>query len=351
MKIRKDFLFYLPLIAIVSLFTSCSDDEDETDGQSGNQNKIWAILDTDIGSSTDDLIALNTLYEADRAGLLDLKAVMVSRMGLCCLQLTDIMNTYYGFSDVEIGGVHDGVLNPPVFIDYWKITDPITYTDEPTFRRTLSDDRLQALPAADKLYRKWLSQAKDQSVAIFSIGFVTNLSRLLQSGADEYSPLSGVELVQRKVKALYVQGGHFGKAMEPDYNFTQDKANAKVLMEKWPVDIYFSPQETGDVFEYRPEDVLADLEKAGQTDSPLYHAYSHHNCNTGQRMWDVCAVLQFLHPEAFTINGPVQYTVNDDMVLLEQEGSHHYMTTVSNDNQKSMVMEYIRKGALAGLRR
>ena len=68
-------------------------------------------------------------------------------------------------------------------------------------------------------------------------------------------------------------------------------------------------------------------------------------------MWDVCAVLQYLHPEAFAIYGPVQYTVDDDMVLHEQEGSHHYMTTVSDDNQKSIVMEYIRKGALAGLRR
>ena len=116
-------------------------------------------------------------------------------------------------------------------------------------------------------------------------------------------------------------------------------------MEKWPVDMYFSPMETGELFDYRPDDVLADLEKAGQADSPLYHVYSHHNCNTGQRMWDVCAVLQYLHPEAFDIYGPVQYTVDDD-----QEGTRHYMTYVINDNQESMVMSYIRKGALAGLR-
>ena len=353
MKIRKNQLFYLSLIALhlVLLSASCSDEEDGTGGQSGDQTKIWAIIDTDIGCSADDLIALTTLYEADRSGLLDLKAVMVDRMGLSSLQVTDIMNTYYGCSDVEIGMVHDGVQNPHVFIDYWKMADPGTYTGEPTFRRTFSDAQLKALPAAEELYRKLLSQAKDQSVVIFSVGFVTNLSHLLQSGGDEYSPLSGVELVRRKVKALYVQGGHFGQAMEPDFNFSQDKANAKVLMEKWPVDMYFSPMETGELFEYRPEAVLADLEKAGQADSPLYHVYSHHNCNTGQRMWDVCAVLQYLHPENFAIYGPVQYTVDDDMVLHEQEGTHHYMTTVSNDHQRSVVMEYIRKGALAGLRR
>ena len=212
MKIRKNQLFYLPLIALASMFTACSDNEDNASGQSETQTKIWAILDTDIGSSADDLIALTTLYEADRAGLLDLKAVMVDRTGLSSLQLTDIMNTYYGYPDVEIGRVNDGVRNPPVFIDYWKMADPATYTDEPTFRRTFSDAQLEALPAAEELYRKWLSQAEDRSVVIFSTGFVTNLSRLLQSGGDEYSPISGVELVRRKVKALYVMGGHFGQS-------------------------------------------------------------------------------------------------------------------------------------------
>ena len=32
-----------------------------------------------------------------------------------------------------------------------------------------------------------------------SVGFVTTLARLLQSGPDEFSPLTGVELVAKKV--------------------------------------------------------------------------------------------------------------------------------------------------------
>ena len=31
--------------------------------------------------------------------------------------------------------------------------------------------------------------------------------------------LNGMELVRQKVLAMYIQAGHYGEAMEPDYNF------------------------------------------------------------------------------------------------------------------------------------
>ena len=85
------------------------------------------------------------------------------------------------------------------------------------FKRTMGDDGTYM--ESYKLYRKLLAESPDKSVTIASIGFVTSLSRLLQSGPDEYSPLNGVELVRKKVKELYAMGGVFGDAVEPDYNF------------------------------------------------------------------------------------------------------------------------------------
>ena len=42
---------------------------------------------------------------------------------------------------------------------------------------------------------------------IAQVGFSTNLARLLDTGADEYSTLSGIELVKRKVKLLSLMAG------------------------------------------------------------------------------------------------------------------------------------------------
>lgn len=320
--------------------TSCSDDEQIPVKTTGP--KI-AILETDIGSSMDDLFAMDVLYRADAEGAVDLQAIMVNRAGLENLRTVDIMNTYYGQPEVQIGNVHHAPENTTVFIDYWKMAAPETYPEEPAFERSLSDEQLQALPYAEELYRKILAEAPDTSVVVFSVGFATNLSHLLQTEGDAYSPLNGVELVKKKVKALYIQGGHFGHGEEPDYNFTQDAENAKILMDRWPAEIWFSPQETGDRFNYKPEDVLADFEAAGMTDHPIYHAYDHHECTPGQRMWDVCAILQFLNPECFSVNGPVHYEIDDEMILHEKPGTLHYMTYTETEAQYNRVMSLIRQ--------
>ena len=67
-----------------------------------------------------------------------------------------------------------------------------------------------------------------------STGFVTTLANLLNSKADDYSNLSGVELVKAKVKTLYVMGGVFGDAVEPDYNFTQAIDFSLDFFKHWP---------------------------------------------------------------------------------------------------------------------
>ena len=103
------------------------------------------------------------------------------------------------------------------------------------------------MPDGWRLYRRLLAAQLDHSVSIVSVGFITCLAQLLASGADEYSSLSGVELVRRKVKCNYLQGGVFGKALEPDFNFAQGITFAKTFFQNWPqdVDMVFSPMEAG----------------------------------------------------------------------------------------------------------
>lgn len=328
------------LLCLLLGIASCSKENPEQDN--APQIKI-AILETDIGSSNDDLIAMDLLYGADEQGLIDLRAIMVNREGLENLRTVDIMNTYYGQDDVLIGNVHDGPQNSAIFTDYWKMAMPESFPEEPSFKRSLTDEQLLTLPYAETLYRKILSEAPDTSVVIFSIGFATNLSHLLQTRADEYSSLNGVSLVKKKVKALYIQGGHFGQGELPDYNFTEDPHNAKILMEQWPTEIWFSPQETSDCFNYTSEDILYDFTAAQMADSPIYHVYLHHQCTPDQRMWDACAVLQYLHPECFSIAGPMHYEIDDEMILHGRPGGRHYMTYTETQEQNHQVMQHIRQ--------
>ncbi len=67
----------------------------------------------------------------------------------------------------------------------------------------------RSAPGATSVLRKTLAAQPDHSVVIAQVGFSTNLARLLDSPPDEHSPLSGLELVRRKVKLLSLMAGAF----------------------------------------------------------------------------------------------------------------------------------------------
>lgn len=60
-----------------------------------------------------------------------------------------------------------------------------------------------------ELYREVLSAAEDSSITIVSLGYFDNLEVLLNSEADTYSELSGMDLITRKVTELVVMGGEY----------------------------------------------------------------------------------------------------------------------------------------------
>lgn len=77
-------------------------------------------------------------------------------------------------------------------------------------QRSIKDN----LPEGYKLLRKLLASQPDNSVVFIAVGPETNLSRLLRSEADEYSPLDGKSLVAQKVKLLSVMGGLYGNEFD-----------------------------------------------------------------------------------------------------------------------------------------
>ena len=311
------------------------------------QKDIRIILDCDMGSSTDDLFALMMLYRYMDMKRCNLLGVIVDRMGKANADIVDVLNNYYGYPDIPVGLETKGVPDPKVWITYHNLPYARTTDAIPMFKRSIGDNGTYM--ESYKLYRKLLSEQPDKSVTIASIGFVTSLARLLESGPDEYSPLNGVELVRSKVKAIYAMGGVFGDAVEPDYNFKQAIDFSLKFFELLPkdVDMIFSPGEVGDPLDYRPELVISDM---NWTDfHPIKWTYQFLNCNTGQKMWDPQAVIQAVEGDDFyqlSERGWVTLTPNGETIFTpDPKGNARYQRP-GDPVWCDMVLKYIRLMAI-----
>jgi hypothetical protein len=77
-----------------------------------------------------------------------------------------------------------------------------------------------------------------------TIGFLSNIAQLLKSQPDEHSPLSGKDLVNRKVKLMVSMAGKFPHGME--FNIEEDAAAGKYTFENWEKPIIYSGFEIGE---------------------------------------------------------------------------------------------------------
>ena len=250
---------------------------------------IPIILDTDFGSCTDDLFSIVMLYHYIEEGLVDLRGVIVDREGDRNAVLVDVFNQFYGHPDIPIALEHNGVKNPYDFIPYSKLVEFKNPDGSWLYPRTIDASKL---PEGYKFYRKLLSEAEDHSVVVVAIGMMTCLSQLFESGPDEYSSLDGVELFGRKVKAVYVQAGHFdGNDNLSGYNMRTASGAAAVFYDKLPrnVDLVLSPTNVGEMMDYTSADILADLSYADL--NPIKTVYTDFDCEVGQRMWDTNCIV------------------------------------------------------------
>ena len=286
------------------------------------QAPVQMILDSDFGSSTDDLFALMMLHHYIDEGKVDLKGIVVDREGEKNAALVDVFNTYYGHPNIPVALERNGVKNPRCFIPYSGITDLKDAQGNPLFKRSFDASKC---PDGYKLYRQLLSQADDHSIVVVAIGFATTLSQLFESGADEYSNLNGVELFGKKVKSVYIQSGRFESGDSLcGYNMRAASKQSAIFYDKLPknVDLIMSPSNIGDLMDYLPKDVLVDLSYTEL--NPIKAVYTNYTCDTGQRMWDTnCLVQAVLGDEAYHLSPRGWVTFVDkgeeSLMLFEQD--------------------------------
>ena len=256
------------------------------------------IFDTDMGNDVDDALALAMLHALASRGEVKLLAVTVSKDNPWAAEYVRLVNEYYGRGAIPVGLVHDG-----------KTRDDGLYVRqicELHGRHPGSTE--DALP----LLRKTLAAEPDGAVTLIQVGFSTNLARLMGSAPDQFSALSGMDLVKRKVRLLTVMAGNFAQP-KPEYNVVTDIPAASKLFASWPTDIYFSGFEIGEAILFPAASIEHDF-PAGNPVAEAYRVYA--KMPYDRPSWDLTTVLYDLRPDRgyFDISQPGDVIVSPDGV-------------------------------------
>ena len=250
------------------------------------------IYDTDMDTDCDDTGALVMLINAAKEGKIELIGIVadtpVPEAAPCC----EAFCRYYGV-DVPIGAVRTAkYIDAPRYERYFAHRPrlrPVQYYNKPLAQLVGKTD--EDYPEAAEVYRRLLADAEDGSVTIACVGFMTAMAELLESGPDDVSPLTGVELVRRKVDRV-VSMAELPRIEDKctTFNYAMDIKGAEIFFEKCPVPVHISP-------DGGPVHTGAHLTDSLSEDHPLRIAYENYNGpRTGRSSWDLIAVLQAIRP-------------------------------------------------------
>jgi hypothetical protein len=302
---------------------------------------VRLIFDTDICGDCDDVLALGMIHALESRGLCRLLAVTISVDHKLAAPFVDAVNTFYGRGNIPIGVVgKGGVIEKSAFLSLVEERDS-------TGRFRYPHDSASVRPGATAVLRATLAAQPDQSVVIVQVGFSTNLARLLDSAPDEHSRLSGIELVQRKVRLLSLMAGAFrpidGNGHYLEYNVVKDIKSAQILAERWPTPLVYSGFEIGISLPYPAVSIERDY---GYVPHHLVaEAYIRRNPPPHNRpTWDLTSVLGAVLGDRayFDHSPPGRVTVESDgysRFKQTAQGSHTYL--VLHPEQKSRVLEAI----------
>ena len=204
----------------------------------GANDASKVVFDTDMVEDYDDVGALAALHALADEGRCEILATVSCTRGNQSVATVEVINAFYGRKDIPVGcakeiGV-EGTTKGRADMSGHKKYTRIAKEYARYVRHANSDDA----PDANKIYRQVLSVAPDNGVTVCSVGFLTNLRRLLETKPDSISSMSGIELVAKKVKALYAMAGRYPQGRE--YNVEWDIPSAQTVFDRWPTPIFIS---------------------------------------------------------------------------------------------------------------
>ncbi|MBR9776246.1 MAG: nucleoside hydrolase [Cytophagales bacterium] len=275
--------------------------------------QVPVILDADLDSDVDDVGALAMLHTLENQQKIKILGVVVTSDDKDAAGCAAAINTYYNRPDIPIG-VEKGI----ALRSFSKYTKQLaTNYPHPLKNGKQPED-------ATRLYRRLLVNSPDNSVIIISIGHLTNIRKLLNSKADQISPLSGKELIQKKVKIWSCMGGKFPNGKEANF-YRPDPESTQIAVKNWPGKVIFSGWEIGN-------NIItgADyLKHALDSDHPVSLAYQLFNGYQGRQSWDQTSILVALSDKKYWNLSPkgnvIVYEDGSNAWEETPEGSHQYL--------------------------
>lgn len=262
------------------------------------------IIGTDWWTDCDDAVALRILVKAHKSGDIRIAGIIIN----ACME--DSVRSLDGFLHLE------GCEDIPIGIDL-RATD---FGGNPPYQKRLAaySSRYASNNDAEdcvKLYRKILANAKSP-VEMVEIGYLQAFVALLESGTDDISPKTGMELVREKVSKCWVMAGKWDADGEKENNFCRNarsRSAGKVFCEKCPIPVTFLGWESG-----------YDVITGGglPLDDHLRKVLDDHGSSNGRSSWDpMLALLALIGDEEKAGYECVRGTASVD----DETGRNHFV--------------------------
>lgn len=194
------------------------------------------LLGTDWWWDCDDCVALRIISRFVKKGEIELVGVAV--------------NTCFEYSASSVDGFlqKEGLTGVPIGVAFDSDYPPTTHLyQERLASYAVKYKTNEDAEDAVRLYRRLLATTQEK-INIVEVGFHNVIGEVLESGGDDISELSGVELFKQKVEKVWVMGGAYDKFPGKEYNFywyEKTRIGANLLCEKCPVPITFLGYEVG----------------------------------------------------------------------------------------------------------
>jgi hypothetical protein len=264
----------------------------------------------------------------------------------------DAINTYYG-RRVPIGVNYDlPISDRGVYAGALCDLFPNSYPAEKYGTADFVPDTLTVL-------RRTLADAEDGSITFVVTGNLASMAKLALSQPDGISPMSGKELIAKKIRRTVVMGGRFfeswpmvifpdgsasGNPVTKEWNIKgAGLFNAQTACDEWVGELVFSSYEIGSYVK-----TMVGFPSRARKGDPVGLAYEIHNRGKGRCSWDQTAMLEAIRPGKYwNYHAFGRISVDEDFVTHwtpDAERKHTYLLPKVDYADISKVIDDIVDG-------
>ncbi|MBE6619179.1 MAG: hypothetical protein E7626_05285 [Ruminococcaceae bacterium] len=259
---------------------------------------IKLILDTDVGSDCDDMMAISYMIAAEKKGLVDPLAITISHPAPYAAAGIRGLYRSYGAS-------------APVMGQMSKETPRGDWYGQKIYEKFGKECDLAPVEDAVTLLRKTLAES-DGDITLCAIGPLNNMTDLLESKGDGISPLCGVDLVREKCSKVVLMAGGFvpdedGKN-RPEWNVKVCTESSRRFFELCENEVYMLPWEAAHTMITGKRAV----KELGDS-TPLTLSFINFHGSEGRSSWDPATLLWALegNRDLFTLTEAGRVTVDE----------------------------------------